>query len=147
MNRRAFLLSPVALAAAAGASPVLERESFRHFVDQFNRERPHQALGMKVPAGIYARSARAYHGLEELAYPLHDWTATITRCGRICWNRRKINVSVVFAGQNVGVRQVSDRIWLVTFMNYDLGYFDDETCRLEPIENPFAAKVLPMAPE
>jgi putative transposase len=33
--------------------------------------------------------------------------------------------------------QVSDRIWLVTFMDYDLGYFDDETCRLEPIENPF----------
>ena len=74
-------------------------------------------------------------------------TATITRCGRICWNRRKINVSVVFAGQNVGVRQVSDRIWLVSFMDYDLGYFDDETCRLEPIENPFAAKVLPIAPE
>ena len=54
---------------------------------------------------------------------------------------------MVFAGQNVGVRQVSDRIWLVSFMDYDLGYFDDETCRLEPIENPFAAKVLPIAPE
>jgi hypothetical protein len=26
-------------------------------------------------------------------------------------------------------------------MDYDLGYFDDETCRLDPIENPFAAKV------
>jgi len=29
------------------------------------------------------------------------------------------------------------RIWLVTFMRYDLGYFDDETCRLEPIDNSF----------
>ena len=47
-------------------------------------------------------------------------------------------------GQNVGVTQVSERIWLVTFMHYDLGYFDDETCRLEPIENPFGPKVLPM---
>jgi hypothetical protein len=53
----------------------------------------------------------------------------------------------VFSGQDVGVRQVDDRIWLVTFMHYDLGYFDDETCRLEPIENPFATKVLPMCPE
>jgi putative transposase len=35
----------------------------------------------------------------------------------------------------------------VSFMDYDLGYFDDETCRLEPIKNPFAAKVLPMSPE
>lgn len=38
-------------------------------------------------------------------------------------------------------------IWLVSFMDYDLGYFDDETCRLEPIENPFQPKVLPMSPE
>jgi putative transposase len=43
--------------------------------------------------------------------------------------------------------QVADRIWLVTFIQYDLGYFDDETCRLEPIENPFGPKVLPMSPE
>jgi hypothetical protein len=53
----------------------------------------------------------------------------------------------VFAGQLVGVRQVSERIWLVTFMHYDLGYFGDETCRLEPIDNPFGPSVLPMSPE
>ena len=34
------------------------------------------------------------------------------------------------AGQNVGVTQVGERIWLVTFMHYDLGYFDDKTCRV-----------------
>jgi putative transposase len=73
-----------------------------------------------------------------------EWT---TRCGRICWKWRKINLSTVFAGQDVGVRQVSDRIWLVSSMDYDLGYFDDETCRLEAIENPFSPKVLPMSPE
>jgi len=27
-------------------------------------------------------------------------------------------------------------------MDYDLGYFDHETCRLEPIENPFGSKVV-----
>ena len=32
-------------------------------------------------------------------------------------------------------------------MNYDLGYFDDETCRLEPIDNPFGPNVLPMCSE
>ena len=72
---------------------------------------------------------------------------SVTHCGRLCFNRRKVNLSQVFAGQQVGVRQVTDRIWLVSFMDYDLGYFDDETCRLEPIENPFGPKVLPMSPE
>jgi hypothetical protein len=57
---------------------------------------------------------------------------------------RKVNLSHVFAGQNVGVTQVGERIWLATFMRYDLGYFDDQTCRLEPIDNPFTPKVLPM---
>ena len=57
------------------------------------------------------------------------------------------SISVVFAGQLVGVRHVDEHIWLVTFMHYDLGYFDDETCRLEPIDNPFGPTVLPMSPE
>ena len=44
----------------------------------------------------------------------------------------------------MGVKQTADHIWLVSFMEYELGYFDDETSRLEPIENPFGPKVLPM---
>ena len=68
-------------------------------------------------------------------------------CGRICFKSQKVNLSHVFAGQTVGVTQVGERIWLVTFMQYDLGYFDDERCRLEPIENPFGPKVLPMSSE
>jgi hypothetical protein len=44
---------------------------------------------------------------------------------------RKVNLSDVFAGQKVGVTQVGERIWLVTFMHRDLGDFDDETCRLD----------------
>ena len=78
------------------------------------------------------------------------WPADLKRrirCGRICYERKKINLSIVFAGQNVGVKQVSDNIWLVSFMHHDLGYFDDETCRLEPIDNPFSPKVLPMSSE
>lgn len=51
------------------------------------------------------------------------------------------------AGQAVGIKQVEDHIWLTSFMDYDLGYFDDETCRLEPLPNPFGPKVLPMSQE
>ena len=100
-----------------------------------------------MPADCYRRSPRPYRGLGELDYPLHDWTALVTRCGRICYNRRKVNLSQVFAGQRVGGKQVDEEISLVSFMHYDLGYFDAETCRLEPIENPFSPKVLPMSPE
>ena len=87
-----------------------------------------------------------YAGLPDLDYPFHDKAVTVTTCGRICHNRRKINLSLVFAGQTVGVKQVEDHIWLTSFMDYDLGYLDDETCRLEPLQNPFGPKVLPMSP-
>ena len=102
---------------------------------------------MQVPADLYRPSRRAYRGLEDLDYPFHDRTVTVTTCGRICMGRRKINLSVVFAGQDVGIKQVEEQIWLVSFMTYDLGYFDHETGRLEPIANPFGAKVLPMSQE
>lgn len=39
------------------------------------------------------------------------------------------------------------KLAVVSFMQYDLGYFDDEAVRVEPIENPFGPKVLPMSPE
>ena len=124
-----------------------QQARFDDFIDYYNHQRPHQALKMKVPADLYTQSPRPYTGLGELDYPFHDRTVTVTQCGRVCYNRLKINLSRAFAGQKVGVKQVSDKIWLVSFMHYDLGYFDHQTCRLEPIENPFAAKVLPMSSE
>ena len=124
-----------------------QQARFDHFIDVFNRERPHQALGMKYPAELYQPSSRVYHGLDALDYPLHDRSVTVTNCGRICIGRRKINLSRAFAGQTVGIREVAEKIWLVSFMQFDLGFFDHETGRVECAPNPFQAKVLPMSSE
>jgi putative transposase len=123
-----------------------QQAKFDRFIEGYNQERPHQALNMKYPAELYTPSPRPYTGLNDLEYPFHDRTLTVTSCGRICVGRRKINLSVVFAGQRVGIKEVSERIWLVSFMHYDLGFFDDEVGRVECAENPFNAKVLPMSP-
>ena len=74
-----------------------QQARFDAFVQRDNDERPHQALDMKTPASVYRPSTRTDHGLEELDYPAHDWTAMITTCGRICYQNRKTNVSQVFA--------------------------------------------------
>ena len=66
-------------------------------------------------------------------------------CGRICIGRRKINLSRAFAGQLVGIREVADEIWLVSFMEYDLGFFDQDEGHVPPAPNPFVPKVLPMS--
>ena len=104
-----------------------------------------KALDTKCPAEVYQPSQRVYTGLPDIDYPLHDKTIVVTRCGRICLGRKKINFSTVFAGQAVSIKEVHDDIWLVSFMDYDLGYFDLETRVLEPLKNPFGPKVLPMS--
>jgi putative transposase len=124
-----------------------QQERFDHFTGVYNNERPHQALGGAYPGDVYTPSARIYRPPEEPAYPYHDRTIRVTRCGRLCIGSRKINLSTVFAGQVVGIREVADDIWLVSFMHYDLGFFDKERGRVEPAPNPFAPeKVLTMSP-
>jgi putative transposase len=62
--------------------------------------------------------------------------------------RRKINLSRAFAGELVGLREVEDQVWLVSFLDFDLGFFDQDERRVEPAHNPFGpAKVSTMSSE
>jgi len=114
-----------------------QQEKFDTFIQEFNTERPHQAIDMKYPSELYKTSPRIYKGIQQLSYPFHDRTVTVTNCGRICIRKKKVNLSRALAGQDVGVKEINDDVWLVTFMNYDLGFFDLETRKIEPLEYPF----------
>jgi hypothetical protein len=69
----------------------------------------------------------------------------VSACGRICMLRKRINISTVFAGQRVGIKEVDEGIWIVSFMHYDLGYIDLEQKTLQPLDNPFGPRLLPMS--
>lgn len=129
----------------AGVNILQQQAKFDAFVSEFNAERPHEALDMKVPADVYKPAIKPYRGLPDVDYPFHDRDIVVTECGRICMHRKKINISSVMAGQRLGVKEVDDGIWLVTFMTYDLGYVDLEQKTLQPIDNPFGPIVLPMS--
>lgn len=128
----------------AGANLFQQQAKFDDFIGDFNHVRPHEALGMKCPAELYTASPRHYQGLSEPHYPFHDRTVMVTSCGRLCLYRKKINLSRSLAGQAVGVKEVESGIWLVSFMEYDLGYIDLEERTLQPLDNPFGPKVSPM---
>jgi transposase InsO family protein len=129
----------------AGLNSLVQQARFDAFVREFNTERPHEALAMKGPAELYTASPRPYHGLPELQYPWHDRDILVTACGRICMHRKKINISTVLAGQKLGIKEVDDGIWLVSFMHYDLGYIDLEQRTLQTIDNPFGTRLSPMS--
>lgn len=128
-----------------GLNSLQQQDKFDAFRREFNAERPHEALAMKRPAEFYTASPRSYNGLPEIHYPFHDRDILVTACGRICMHRKKINLSTVLAGQRLGIKEVDDGIWLVTFMHYDLGYIDLEQRTLQTIDNPFGTRLSPMS--
>jgi len=128
-----------------GMNSLQQQARFDDFMKEFNEERPHEAPDMKRPADLYATSSRPYDGLPDLAYPLHDRDVLVTACGRICMHRKRINVSTVLAGQRLGIKEVDDGIWIVSFMSYDLGFIDLEQKTLQPLDNPFGLRLSPMS--
>ena len=129
-----------------GMNALQQQARFDEFVHEFNEERPHEALAMKRPAEVYAPSAKPFDGrLPELAYPLHDRDVLVTACGRICMYRKRVNISTVLAGQRLGIKEVDEGIWLVSFMGYDLGFIDLDQKTLQPLDNPFGPRVSPMS--
>ena len=130
---------------STGMNSLQQQAKFDDFVREFNAERPHEALSMKRPAELYVPSPKPYSGLSEITYPFHDCDILVTACGRICMHRKKINISGVLAGQRLGIKEVDDGIWLVSFMHYDLGYIDLEQRTLQPLDNPFGPRLSPMS--
>lgn len=128
-----------------GMNCLQQQARFDAFQAEFNDERPHEALAMKCPAELYQASPRPYRGLPELTYPLHDRDVLVTACGRICLHRKRVNISTVLASQRLGIKEVDDGIWIVSFMHYDLGFIDLEQKTLQPLDNPFGSRLSPMS--
>lgn len=102
-----------------------QQERFDEFVEEFNNDRPHEALAMKRPAQVYKPSPRKLPAvLPELAYPQHDDVLTVDRVGYVCHRRRRSYLSTALAYHTVGIREELDGRWLVTFAKLDLGYVD-----------------------
>jgi putative transposase len=75
-------------------------------------------------------------------------SSPVTRSRTAATSKLKVNLSTVIAGQLVGIREVEGQVWLVSFLDYDLGFFDKEKRRVETAPNPFVPdRVLTMCPE
>jgi transposase InsO family protein len=120
----------------AGRNELEQQERFDRFVEEFNQERPHEALGLKPPASVYTPSVRPFPSkMPEPNYPLHDDVCVVTGAGHISLGGRgnQFFLSLALAGQPVGIREEEDGRWLVSFMSIDLAHIDRRNRRVEPI--------------
>ena len=104
-----------------------------------------RGLGHEDASRNVSRLAQNLSRFARTDLPLHDRDVLVTACGRICMHRKRVNISTVLAGQRVGIKEVDDGIWIVSFMHYDLGYIDLEQKTLQPLDNPFGTRVSPMS--
>ena len=84
------------------------QQRFEEWRSIYNCERPHEALGLEVPAQRYVPSARRYQArLPEIEYGPDDVVRRVKGRGEITWSNRTYSVGTAFAGQPVALRRTA----------------------------------------
>lgn len=109
-----------------------QQRRFDDFREEFNEERPHEALGQKTPASEYESSPRSYPSrIPPIEYPAHFETRLMSRNGGFRWAGKRVPLSHLLEGQYVGLEEVDDGIWDVYFSHVRLGQLDERTLQVE----------------
>lgn len=109
-----------------------QQRRFDHFRNEFNFERPHEALDMQTPASQYTASPRTMPDrLRPLQYPDRFEVRYVSANGGIRWNRQWVNVSTTCVGEYVGLEEIDDGIWNVYFGPLKVGRLIERHMRIE----------------
>jgi putative transposase len=109
-----------------------QQRKFKRFRNEYNTERPHEALDMRTPDQLYSPSPRPMpHRLAALEYPDRFEVRYVSANGGIRWNRAWVNVSTVCVGEYVGFEEIDDGIWNVYFGPLKLGRFNERHMSIE----------------
>lgn len=115
----------------AGSLPAQQRK-FNRFREEYNEERPHEALDLQTPTSIYVSSPREMPArLPPLEYPDRFEIRYVSANGGIRWNSDWVNVSIVCAGEYVGLEEIDDGLWNVYFGPLKLGRLHERHMRIE----------------
>ena len=116
----------------AAGSLAAQQRKFNVFRQEFNHERPHEALDQQTPASCYTPSPRPMPArLPPLEYPDRFEVRYVSANGGIRWNSRWVNVSIVCVGEYVGLEEIDDGIWNVYFGPLKLGRLHERRMRIE----------------
>jgi putative transposase len=109
-----------------------QQYKFDRFRQEFNFERPHEALDMQTPASRYASSPRQLPDkLPPLEYPDRFEVRYVSANGGIRWNHQWVNVSICCAGEYVGLEEIDEGVWNVYFGPLKLGRLLERHMRIE----------------
>jgi hypothetical protein len=116
------------------ASIRAQQESFDRFQSSYNEERPHEGLGMRVPAEVYDLSPRKL--VEHL--PAHQYESSIEPRsvrgdGSIRWAGATVFVGEAFTGEVIGLERIEDGLWLVQLGALRVGILHERSKTIAPL--------------
>lgn len=115
------------------ATPTAQQRRFDRMRQDFNTDRPHEALGQQPPARHYVASPRPYPArLEDPWYDATHQVRRVKRTGQIKWQGTEIFVSEAVRGELIGLVETERGDWTVRFMHVELGRIERETRRFRP---------------
>ena len=111
-----------------------QQRKFDVFRQEFNEQRPHEALGMKRPAEVYQPSERGIpKRIGTYEYPSHYLVRRVSRCGTIRVLHNQVFVSQTLNEDHVGLEEVDDGIYDLFFCFYHIGRYDLRTNKIYDI--------------
>jgi hypothetical protein len=107
-----------------------QQRRFDAFRQEYNEERPHDALAGASPASLYTRSSRPLpQTLPVVDYPAYYEVRGADASGVISFHGRSLSVTRALADQDLGLEEIEDAVWRVWFLNTPLGHFDERRWR------------------
>lgn len=110
-------------AESADSAEAQQRAADRWRVE-FNEVRPHEALGMRTPAQLYARSPRQYRGIQPAHYPASYGVRRVDRNGCVRYMGKVVFISESLIGHDLGLRRTQRGRLAARFYDLNLGLFD-----------------------
>jgi transposase InsO family protein len=105
---------------------VTYQAAFDHWRPIYNEQRPHEGIGMAVPASRYKPSQTPFtEPLAEPEYYASDVVRRVDKDGAAQFHTRRIKMSQAFAGMQVGFRPTAtDGVWQVFFARFVIAEVD-----------------------
>jgi transposase InsO family protein/transposase-like protein len=113
-----------------------QQKAFDLFREEFNTERPHEALGQKVPASIYTPSGRVFpKKVPKVEYESFMTVRQVRSNGCIKWKGGFVYVSEALAGEPVGLKQIDESEWEMQFSFHKLGILDERIGKVRKLKS------------
>jgi len=110
-----------------------QQEVFDSFVEEYNFNRPHEALEMKKPGTVYQSSDRPYTRRPVLMrYSPEHIVRQVRNNGEIVWHCKRIYISQALCGEYIGLFQLEEENkWEISYGFQKLGILDDTSCLIK----------------